>query len=302
MVEYNSKVSSLFDSIKISDLIPNKQDVKYVAHNSTIQQALKILSENKIRSLPVIKDKECVGIINSLDIAGFISESSPKQDQFKQNAQKIFSTEIQQVLNFKSDTFVPMHSSFNVKLAIQAFCNIAHSLPVTGDSKNGEITNILTQSDIVRYIASDVDLYLAKYSNESLSSLHMIKGENSIENVSIGEKTVDALRLLYKKKINAVAVIDQVGRLVGNLSASDLTVLNADNFENIYQQISSFLPKKQELITCSSDEHLGSVIKLLTSKTVHRVWVVDDKKKPIGLVTLSDVIKTLHTIISPKNH
>ena len=55
-------------------------------------------------------------------------------------------------------------------------------------------------------------------------------------------------------------------------------------------------------ITCRMESTLGSVIHILASKSVHRIYVVADDKEDevVGVITLRDVISCF--IYEPPNH
>lgn len=53
-------------------------------------------------------------------------------------------------------------------------------------------------------------------------------------------------------------------------------------------------------ITCNLQSTLGDVIESLASKSVHRVYVVDDEGEVVGVITLRDVISCF--IFEPPNH
>lgn len=53
-------------------------------------------------------------------------------------------------------------------------------------------------------------------------------------------------------------------------------------------------PKRVQV--CKESHTLEQVINLLADHSIHRVFVVDDAKKPIGVITLKDV---LLEILSP---
>lgn len=46
-------------------------------------------------------------------------------------------------------------------------------------------------------------------------------------------------------------------------------------------------------ITCSLTTTLGEAIHLLTTNHIHRLYIVDEKFRPFGIVTISDIINIL---------
>jgi len=292
----------LFDSIKLSDVLALKleqyQQIITISTNTTIQDALSIFSQKAIHIVPIIHESngQCLGTLTTLDIAGFIAEVAPKQEIFQEKAKNLFQCTVSDVMKFyKSESFIPMDAAYPLKLGVSALCNIAHAVPIV---KNQQIKDILTQADINNFIASNPELYLGDAANKSLSFLGLVKGSDAIHKVTNEARVVDTLHTFYTHKINAAAVVDTTGSMTQDFSASDLTTLNIDNISRIYEPLSKFLSLgKRELIYCKQETDLGNVVKLLAENKVHRVWILGDSKQPIGLISLSDIMKQLNAVI-----
>jgi CBS domain-containing protein len=46
-----------------------------------------------------------------------------------------------------------------------------------------------------------------------------------------------------------------------------------------------------EPVTVTKDAELADIMRLVVEKKIHRVWVSSDQGFPIGVVTLSDIIR-----------
>ena len=57
------------------------------------------------------------------------------------------------------------------------------------------------------------------------------------------------------------------------------------------QQVSLLVPRSGDItaFTCKEDTTLQRVIATLTSNKIERVYVIDSDRKPIGLLTLTDI-------------
>jgi len=118
--------------------------------------------------------------------------------------------------------------------------------------------------------------------------------------VSAKDKVATALAEIKSKKVSAVAIVDDNGVLVGNFSATDLKALGYDNnMDSISgsDPLSSFVAKIKASaggdypVAVEKTATTASVIKKFSSAGVHRIYVVDDARKPIGIVSLVDVIE-----------
>lgn len=83
------------------------------------------------------------------------------------------------------------------------------------------MTNVVSISDVVTLAASKWELLPPERATATIGELKAIK---PIIGVRMDSSVVDALDILYRNKISGIALIDNEGRVTGNLSASDLRV------------------------------------------------------------------------------
>lgn len=101
-------------------------------------------------------------------------------------------------------------------------------------------------------------------------------------------------------------------RVVGTFSASDLKgchlatlrswlPLNALEFVEKIPRSPLFTAATstpgRELVTCHVTSTMGQVIRMVTMKRVHRVWVVDQNDGLQGLVFLTDIIAAVRSAL-----
>ena len=89
--------------------------------------------------------------------------------------------------------------------------------------------------------------------------------------------------------------------MVGNLSCSDLrgTVAHRESLESLLFPVYKFLETRNILAFNLRPDQIRSVqptdtvsiaARLALDSRIHRVWIVDKDDKPIGVVTLSDML------------
>ena len=108
-------------------------------------------------------------------------------------------------------------------------------------------------------------------------------------------RALDVFRTMQLDDNLAVPLVDNDGKLTATLSSSDLRGLRNYQFKSILSPAIEFLlvyrgPAARRCVTCTEEDTLNDVITKLVMNRIHRVWVVNDKYQPIGVVTLSDVI------------
>jgi len=118
------------------------------------------------------------------------------------------------------------------------------------------------------------------------------------------ESTINAFKIIHQNKISAVAVVDETGKLIGNLSASDLkgAVITDDDegaqpFGSLLLPVITFLKQggmsKLPVATCFISSTLSFVLLKIIALHVHRLWIVDEEGKAIGIISLTDIMQAV---------
>lgn len=108
-------------------------------------------------------------------------------------------------------------------------------------------------------------------------------------------RTFDAFRLLGDEYVTALPIVDkESGKLLANMSASDLRGLTVPKLRFLNETVETFLTAQmggiRAPVSVKSSATLAQVIQLVVENNIHRVWLTDDKEKPVGVVTLTDII------------
>lgn len=130
------------------------------------------------------------------------------------------------------------------------------------------------------------------------------------------ELILEAFKRMKDNRIGGLPVTEGAGRkIVGSISIRDIRflLLRPELFSSFrHLTVKDFMRKigSESLgsgndsitppVTCAPDACLGSVIETLASRSVHRIYVVEDEDVLIGVVTLRDVISCF--IYEPPNH
>ena len=90
--------------------------------------------------------------------------------------------------------------------------------------------------------------------------------------------------------------VDSNGALVAEMSAADLRGLNPDRIQHLNRPVLVYLKTCQnegnvkQPLSCRTKFTLGQVLSGLVRNHGHRSWLVDEENRPIGCITLSDVL------------
>lgn len=101
----------------------------------------------------------------------------------------------------------------------------------------------------------------------------------------------DAARLMYESGVGSIVVVDDDGRLAGILTRRDVLYLVAKGEAKRNPRLSTIM--STSVITGSPDEALSSILHKMRDAGVKHVVIVDDKEKPVGIVSMWDILMSI---------
>ncbi len=102
----------------------------------------------------------------------------------------------------------------------------------------------------------------------------------------------DAARYLREKRVRAVAVRDQQGRLAGVISQSDVTEkVAAENKCPAWMRASEIMSTK--LVTIAPEAKLEECLGLMETHRIFHLLVVDSQGSYLGMVSVRDLLKVI---------
>lgn len=99
----------------------------------------------------------------------------------------------------------------------------------------------------------------------------------------------DVARQLAEKRIGAVVVVDQGGRVAGILSERDLVRAIAERGPACLAEPASRIMTRG-VITCTPDDHLEHIMATMTAGRFRHVPVVEQDRL-VGIVSIGDAVK-----------
>jgi len=179
--------------------------------------------------------------------------------------------------------------------------NRIHRLPVI-DPETGNVLYILTHKRILRFLFLYInELPKPSYMSKTLRELRIGSYEN-IETASEDTSIILALKKFVERRVSALPIVDAEGRLVDIYAKFDVINLAA---EKTYNDLDVSLKKANEhrnewfegVHKCKLDETLFDVMEKIVRAEVHRLVVVDEDEKVIGIISLSDLL--LYLVLRP---
>jgi len=185
-----------------------------------------------------------------------------------------------------------------------------HRVPMMGPRRGlisplseRHLARFLTQTDVLRFVASHLDYFGYALDLPVLGSV----GTYPAPCLHESTETISAFREILRKKITGIGVLDDDGKLVGELSIRDIGyIVTNTSYIELKSTLKEFMEDlrrtedRSQVITCQPQDTLRSVIKKTNNNRSHRIHVLDSGDKPIGVVSLSDICQYLQQLPTKK--
>jgi CBS domain-containing protein len=165
---------------------------------------------------------------------------------------------------------------------------------------NKKLVTVISQSRMLHLVSGVLDS-LPDPANRTLRERNLHKKE--VASIKLDQPAGDAFVLMREKEISGVAVVDDEQKLVGVISASDIKLLGFDlgylhllgkSARDYLTSLRGSIAESQRVVcTCDVDATIDHAVKQLIARHVHRLFVIDDQRKLVGVVSIRDILKTL---------
>jgi len=281
------------------DLIPTSAKLVVFDTELLVKKAFFALVYNGVRAAP-LWDSSKQRFVGMLTITDFIrilqmNYKSPTLEMEELEEHKLSTW--RDVLNDVKDLIyiLPDASLYDaIKTLIH---NKIHRLPVI-DEKNGNVLYILTHKRILRFLFLYIlDMPQAKFLQKSIIELNIgtyLGVEVAYEETPI----IEALHSFVNKRVSALPIVDKEGRLVDIYAKFDVINLAAEKtYSNLDITLKEANKHRNEWFEgvhkCRQDESLFAVMERIVKAEVHRLVVVNDENKVVGVISLSDILNYL---------
>ncbi|KAL0073109.1 hypothetical protein F4703DRAFT_1899917 [Phycomyces blakesleeanus] len=246
-----------------------------VSPTVSVQTALDLMYKNKITSLPIFSHNNTtiVSIVNLFDILIYLVADSG-QLMFS-----VWTPTVRVTVSTSADCQDELLET------LKLFASGIHRVLVVDYSDKNDNPWLLSQTDVIS----------PHYTVESLGFLK----NKPMVTVPLTQSALDVYRLMAKKDLGGLPIVDSEGRLQGDLCLEDLPGANLEMIEQLVLPCGDYVKKMagHQVITptATPDTSLKDILATMAKEDTHRVWIVDSKKtlKLIGVVTMSDIINLL---------
>jgi CBS domain-containing protein len=272
-------------SVKVSSILPAaRKDLITIGEGTNIEDTLKLMADNKILSVPVMRDDLLRGFVDIYEIMTYTAFSNTPLVDWNKPASSLLGTTGNIINDDVQGVWVARELDSLQKPLAWLSKGVRRFLVETDYG-----WRLVTQSDLVRFLSKTYSKF--GIGEISLEEADIIR--KPVFRVDPNTKVIDAFKKMRAQEINGLAVTDSDGTLVGTLSESDLRGLTMDTMYRLQHPVIDFLKVQNQLpevMTVRPDMPLRDLLETMTKQKLHRLFVVDDEEHLTGVVTLTDII------------
>ena len=312
-----AELRHVLENAKVSDMeLPSKEVVE-VTVDMTPVEAAKQLWSHDVRGAPVWDEKrqKYVGFFDMRDLLSTVV-ASHKEGQDKtglaQEDVSWWSSKQSKPSSF-SVTYLSARNAFvslTQDATLKDVCDTliakqCHRVPIV-DANTQRCIRILSQSALVAFLAQHAaQTDQLKHKMEETLDAAGFPYRKDVVTATDTTQAYEVFELMDSHRLSGIAIVDaEDGAIVGNTSASDIKMAVAveeGSLADLNLTIMSYLAAVRQ------EEHLkeakypsshvkttstvGHVIRLLAKTGYHRVFVVDSELKPVGVISVTDIVK-----------
>ncbi|XP_040913183.1 5'-AMP-activated protein kinase subunit gamma-3b isoform X2 [Toxotes jaculatrix] len=286
------------------DAIPTSS--KLVIFDTTLQvkKAFFALVANGVRAAPLWDSKlQCfVGMLTITDFINILHRyyKSPLVQIYELEEHKIETWReiyLQSINRLISIT--PDSSLFDAIYSLLK--NKIHRLPVI-DPASGNVLHILTHKRILKFLHIFGSMIpKPRFLQKRISEVG-IGTFKQIATVQESATVYDALTVFVERRVSALPVVNEQGKVVALYSRFDVINLAAQkNYNNLNMTMQEAVAARacwvEGVLKCYPYETLETIIDRIAKAEVHRLVLVDSDDVVRGIVSLSDILQAL--VLSP---
>jgi len=214
--------------------------------------------------------------------------------------------QVEELMNFcQANYCYPLKSNDTFRSVLECLskkgCHRVPLLKVIDKDVGKGLSRFITQSQVVQFIATNLQQFGSVLEKTVIQAG---LGTSGVISLKSGAATIDALRLLSKTHITGCPIVNEQNQIVNVFSARDLRYLAAVKYadrvlnipiEEFLEEVrtdSKYMAPKTVAV-CGLLDTMRTVITKMNGLRIHRLFIISHTNEPIGVVTLTDVIRFL---------
>ncbi|KAG1681393.1 5'-AMP-activated protein kinase subunit gamma-2 [Nymphon striatum] len=292
-----------FQHHQCHDCVPLSAKLVVFDSQLIVKKAFVALVHNGVRAAPLWSTKEqaVIGMITVTDFMHMLRKyyKSPmvRMDELEEHKLELWKTCLTD-MSSQNRGLISISPDASLFEAIKTLIeHRVHRLPII-DPASGNVVYILTHKRILKFLFLFIsDIPQPSFLKKSIKELNIGTYEN-IATAKPDTPIITALNIFIEKRVSALPVVDDEGKVVDIYAKFDIINLAAERtYNNLDITIKQALEHRNEWFegvhNCKVTDSLSSVMERICKAEVHRLVVVDDANRVKGVISLSDILKSL---------
>jgi len=302
-----------------------------IGDNKLLERTLTRISKHNVHTLPVVNTpansgQQSVGIVGTIDVLDIIhaliyaidqssqSSNQPNQPQNLNMPQKIRREFMNKpVSEFVSKNCFVVSTTASLWDAVKGFVETDQDRFLIVDRQvqgnvtkfsqpENDIDGVLTLSDVLKFLVAN-SMFMREEPMFSKTLKELGLGRTKPNTINHTAFAADAFRQMDRSSHDGLAVINDDGVLIGNLSACDLKGVTRQNCPILNTPVEDFLLRDQKRewfyrpLALDINDTLYHTIHQFASLGKQRFYFVDQQGRPIGEISRRDIICQVWKII-----
>jgi len=308
------------DSATTKD-VPFKGTILEFDTKVTLGKALHLLADRGVLSAPVWDEekKKYLGFVDVFDLmtlavgvdvlTHIIPDSllkKPRGDELRFAKEMTLGEMMGEAPESGFNPWCPVEEGAKFKDVVRLLASRARRIPVLSKT-TGRVTQIISQSQICELLYQRVKAgNVLSDTTPGSSGL----GLKSVYSVKESDQAREAFDMMVDKKVSSICIVDETGEILTAISTKDIRLLprleaagleknnlldlNVREFVGLVRRATEIDGKSHAAcVTVELDTPLATVLGKLAATKMHRVYVIDAQRRPVGVISVSDVVVAL---------
>jgi 5'-AMP-activated protein kinase regulatory gamma subunit len=207
----------------------------------------------------------------------------------------------------------PVEEGAKFRDVVRLLATKARRVPVLSKT-TGKVIQIISQSQVCALLYERVKA--GGVLNDTTPGTTGL-GLKPVFSIKDTDQARDAFQLMVDKQVSSVCVVDENGEILTAVSTKDIRLLprleaagldrnnlldmNVREFVGLVRRATEIDGKSHAAcVTVELNTPLATVLGKLAATKMHRVYVIDPQRRPVGVISVSDVVVALAQIQPPQ--
>ncbi|KAG0290401.1 hypothetical protein BGZ97_006182 [Linnemannia gamsii] len=312
----------------VADVLEQKKqdhDLIDIQVTATVEKVFETLLANDILSVPVYRKfnnrKDYVAIIDAFDLLSSLEEQGLSSASATGLNTEFLSMPVAILVGMTkgSSKLWTCQPSLSLTQLIELFTKhrvhrilVLEDIPVRTDQADSEENTamelaqqarkpsagrLVSQTDVIRYLlehnhelGSILDI-----SADGIAGHALTYAEEYLDEATASKLKRTPVSITIQNRLDFLMTgLDSDGSLVAEMSAADLRGINPNRIQDLHRPVLVYLKTCQgslkRPLSCRVKFSLGQLMSGVVLNHAHRSWLVDDEDRPVGCITLSDIL------------